>query len=185
MYKKPEKSETFMEGKSLLEEGINRKGDVTMYKYAVHIMAGCAVFFASAFAAFYEGSALAHNSWEWNYSTPVTGLMGGEVQEASDIARLDYFYYAAKHEPAFPLIMMASILYIMLICGLMLLRLKKRNAVMYFGLMAAFFVGGAGTLMGATSSGGRWFVSLFAMTAVVAGAYAIIAWRSLQKEADI
>ena len=185
MYKKPKKSETFMEDESLLEEGRNRKGDASMYKYAVHIMAGCAVFFASAFAAFYEGSALAHNTWEWSYSTPVTTLMGGEVEEASDIVRLDYFYYAAKHEPAFPLIMMASILYIMLICGLMLLRLKKRNAVMYFGLMAAFFVGGAGTLMEVTSSGGRWFVSLFAMTAVVAGAYAIIAWRSLQKEADI
>ncbi|MGM9950061.1 MAG: DUF4306 domain-containing protein [Lysinibacillus sp.] len=156
-----------------------------MYKYVVHIMAGCAVFLASAFVAFYEGSALAENSWEWSYSAPVTSMMGTEVQEASDISRLDYFYYAAKHEPLFPLAMIASVLYISIICGLLLLRLGKRHAVVYFGLVAAFSVGGAGALMGATSSGGKWFVSLFAMTAVVAGGYAIIAWRSLQKQADI
>ena len=156
-----------------------------MYKYFVHIIAGCALFLAAASVAFYEGSALADNSWEWSYSTPVTSLMGGEVQEASDIAKLDYFYYAAKHEPAFPLIMIASILYIVMICGFMLLRLKKRKAVLYFGIVAVLSFGAVGALLGATSSGSRWFVYLFIMTAVVASVYAVIAGRSLLRQANI
>lgn len=156
-----------------------------MYKYFVHIVAGCAIFLAAASVAFYEGSALADNSWEWSYSTPVTNLMGGEVQEASDIAKLDYFYYAAKNEPAFPLIMMASILYIVMICGFMLLRLKKRKAVLYFGIVAVLSLGAVGALLEAAASGSRWFVYLFVMTAVVASVYAIIAGRSLLRQANV
>ncbi len=155
-----------------------------MYKYVVQMVAGCAVFFASAYAAFYEGSALADNSWEWSYSTPITGLTGGTIERAADISPFDYFYFAAKHEPFFPVVMMASVLYIAVICGFMMLRLKKSKAVLYFSMVAVICVGAAGVLLDATSSGSRWFVSLFAMTAVVSGVYAIIAGKSLIREAN-
>lgn len=158
---------------------------VVLYKFIVQIIAGCAVFLASASAAFYEGSALADNSWEWSDSTPITSMMGREVQQASDISSFDYFYYAAKYEPAFPLIMMASVLYIVMICGFIMLRLKKRKAVLYFGIIAVFSFGAAGALMEATSSGSRWFVYLFVITAVVSSVYAIIAGKSLLRGANL
>jgi hypothetical protein len=156
-----------------------------MYKYVVLIAVGCAVFLASAFAAFYEGSALADNPWEWSYSTPVTSLMGEEVQQASDISSVDYFYYAAKYEPAFPLIMIASILYIVLICGFILLRLKNRKALLYFGIVAVISFGAVGAMLEASSSGSRWFVILFAITAVVSSVYAIIAGKGLIRQAKV
>lgn len=156
-----------------------------MSKYFVHVAVGCAMFLASAFAAYYEGSALADNSWEWSYSTPITSLLGVEVRQASDISSFDFFYYAAKYEPAFPLIMMASILYIVLICGFMLLRLKKRKALLYFGIVAVLSFGAVGALLEATSSGSRWFVPLFIITAVVSSVYAIIAGKGLVRQAKV
>lgn len=156
-----------------------------MYKYFVQVIAGCAVFLASAFAAFYEGSALADNSWEWSYSTPITSLLGRDVQQAADILPFDYFYFAAKHEPFFPVVMIASVLYIAMIGGFMLLRLRKRKAVLYFSIVTVISFGAAGAFLEATSSGSRWFVSLFAITAVISGVYAIIAGKNLVREANI
>jgi len=59
----------------------------------------------STVAAWYEGSAILDNPWEWKYSTPFSQMLYGEVQSDSDISQLDYFVYAAKFQPAFPVIM--------------------------------------------------------------------------------
>ena len=63
----------------------------------------------STVAAWYEGSAILDNPWEWKYSTPFSRLLNGEVHNNSDISQLDYFIYAAKFHPTFPVIMVISI----------------------------------------------------------------------------
>nr|WP_308447216.1 YjdJ family protein [Alkalihalobacterium chitinilyticum] len=69
----------------------------------------------STFASWYEGSAILDNPWEWEYSTPFSQLLYGEIQNANQISQLDHFVYAAKFQPTFPLIMVISGLYLILL----------------------------------------------------------------------
>ncbi|HZH61603.1 MAG TPA: YjdJ family protein [Metabacillus sp.] len=80
----------------------------------------------STAVAWYEGSAILNNPWEWRYSTPFTQLINGEVSNQSDISQLDYFIYASKFKPAFPIIMILSSLYILILSGFYSLKQKKK-----------------------------------------------------------
>ncbi|MGE7920522.1 YjdJ family protein [Viridibacillus sp. NPDC093762] len=73
--------------------------------------------FFSTFFAWYEGSTILDNPWEWKYSTPFSQLLYGEVHSASDISQLDYFIYAAKFQPTFPAIMVISSVYMLILIG--------------------------------------------------------------------
>ena len=53
-------------------------------------------------AAWYEGSTILDNPWEWKYSAIFTQLLHGEVVNQHTISQLDYFVYAAKFKPAYP-----------------------------------------------------------------------------------
>lgn len=75
------------------------------------------LFFLSIVVAWYEGSTILDNPWEWKYSTPFSRLLYGEVHSASDILQLDYFIYAAKFQPTYPVIMVISILYLLILIG--------------------------------------------------------------------
>ncbi|AJD89959.1 hypothetical protein JMA_06420 [Jeotgalibacillus malaysiensis] len=65
----------------------------------------------AAAGTWYEGSAIRDHSFEWAYSTPFSHLIHGEVLQVSQISSLDHFVYAAKFQPALPLVMTISALY--------------------------------------------------------------------------
>ncbi|WP_257985121.1 YjdJ family protein [Bacillus sp. T33-2] len=92
--------------------------------------------FSTAFAL-YEGSAILDNSLEWEYSTPFTELLYGEVNKSSDISQLDYFVYAAKFQPAYPVIMVLSSLYLLILIGYYVFKQVKKLFACYL-----FFLGG-------------------------------------------
>ncbi|MGE7603473.1 DUF4306 domain-containing protein [Peribacillus sp. NPDC097675] len=66
------------------------------------------------FCAWYEGSEILDNHWEWKYSTPFSE----KVDDTTDISNLDYFVYAAKFRPMFPALMMGTLLYLIMLTGL-------------------------------------------------------------------
>ncbi len=76
--------------------------------------------------AWYEGSAILDNRWEWKYSTPFSQFLNGHILSNSDISQLDYFVYAAKFQPTFPLIMQISGLYLLILIGFHTLKNKNK-----------------------------------------------------------
>jgi hypothetical protein len=99
------------------------------------------VFLFSALVAWYEGSALLEDPSEWKYSTPFSKLINGMVYEKSDILQWDFFIYAAKYRPTFPIIMLVSGLYLLLLIGYYLFKnLKKWYACYLFFISGGLFL---------------------------------------------
>ena len=90
------------------------------------------VFYA---VAWYEGSAILDNPWEWRYSTPFSQLLYGEVSELSDISQLDYFVYAAKFQPVFPIIIVLSSLYLLILIGYYIFQEEKKGFAYYLSFL--------------------------------------------------
>ncbi|MFE6169003.1 YjdJ family protein [Viridibacillus arvi] len=96
-----------------------------MLRFFIQFVTVLLLFIFSTFFAWYEGSTILDNPWEWGYSTPFSQLLNGEVHSASDVSQLDYFIYAAKFQPAFPVIMVISSLYLLILIGYY--SFKKKN----------------------------------------------------------
>ncbi len=74
--------------------------------------------------SWYEGSALLGHSLEWKHTAIFSGIVNGQVENASDILAIDYFIYAAKFAPAFPMLMLLGGIYLISLMGYILF---KRN----------------------------------------------------------
>ena len=98
----------------------------------------------STLAAFYEGSNLLEDSFEWGWSTPFTLLTTDRISSANQIFILDYLIYAAKFYPLFPSIMLLSIIYFLFLTGYTSI-IKKERRTFYFSILA--FVMTVGCLM--------------------------------------
>ncbi|WP_053361471.1 YjdJ family protein [Bacillus sp. FJAT-27251] len=101
------------------------------------IQCGIASFFLlfSTAVAWYEGSAILDNPWEWRYSTPFTHLFYGAVSNPSDISHLDYFVYASKFQPLFPVIMVLSSLYLLALIGYFIFKQEKKGFAYYLSFL--------------------------------------------------
>ncbi|WP_226669800.1 YjdJ family protein [Metabacillus litoralis] len=110
------------------------------------------LFLFSTAASWYEGSAILNNPWEWKYSTPFTTFFYGGVNNQSDISQLDYFIYAFKFLPTYPVIMVLSSMYLLILIGNY--TLKKRKWFIYY----LFFL-----------SGGCFLVSYLTINSITVG----------------
>lgn len=101
------------------------------------IQFGVASFFLlfSTTVAWYEGSAILDNPWEWRYSTPFTQLLYGVVSNPNDISQLDYFVYASKFQPTFPIIMVMSSLYLLILTGYYIFKQEKKGFAYYLSVL--------------------------------------------------
>jgi hypothetical protein len=112
-----------------------------MFRFIFQFGAAFVVFLFSATAAWYEGSALLDHPLEWKNTTPFTQLFHGPVQSGVDILQWDFFIYAAKNQPTYPMIMLISGLYLLLFCGYYLFkRVKKWYAYYLFMLCGGLFI---------------------------------------------
>ncbi|MFJ8067145.1 YjdJ family protein [Psychrobacillus sp. NPDC096426] len=128
-----------------------------MFKYVLQLIVGIFTLVVSTFIAWYEGSAIARTPWEWRYSTPFSNLFNMEITNGRDISQLDYFVYAAKFQPLFPVIMMASVLYILSIVGYYLIKNKPKWAIGFWGLMGCMMILLTGFIFNSPTIGGRIF----------------------------
>ena len=136
----------------------------------------------STVAALYEGSAILDDPWEWSYSTPFTQLLYGVVNNPSDISKLDYFVYAAKFQPAFPIIMVLSSLYLLILTGYHTFKQEK----IFFAYYLSFLGGGLLLLSYFTSSsptaGGHKMFSLFLVCGLLCIAASLIIYFQILKQ---
>ncbi|WP_188006600.1 DUF4306 domain-containing protein [Sporosarcina sp. ANT_H38] len=104
------------------------------FKVFIQLVLASILLIFSTGAAWYEGSALIEHSWEWKHTAIFSGLVNGQVENASEILPIDYFIYAAKFAHVFPLLMLLSVTYLILIMGYVLL---KRNHKMFTYFLAS------------------------------------------------
>ncbi|MBB5150341.1 MULTISPECIES: YjdJ family protein [Ureibacillus] len=111
-----------------------------MFKYWLQMIVGVAIFIISTFCAWYEGSEIVENSFEWNYSTPFTNVFIQVITNGRDISQLDYFVYAVKFHPLFPTMMMISLLYILAVAGIYLIKVKSKWVISFWGIVGLICV---------------------------------------------
>ncbi|SDH24257.1 protein of unknown function [Alteribacillus persepolensis] len=144
-----------------------------MHWFVIQLAVVFALFFVSTVAAWYEGSAVLYDPWEWKYSTPFSHVVYGNVEQASQITWLDHFVYAAKFQPLFPVLMTVSALYVLFLIGCRLLKTHRIRAAYYFtalGLLSfiisfmlldALTIGGSIFFYVLLASGGMCFLFLY------------------------
>ncbi len=94
------------------------------FRVIIQLVLASILLLFSTGAAWYEGSALLEHSWEWKHTAIFSLIVNGQVENASDILPFDYFIYAAKFAPLFPMLMLLSISYLIILMGSILF---KRN----------------------------------------------------------
>ncbi|KAB8126022.1 DUF4306 domain-containing protein [Gracilibacillus oryzae] len=101
-------------------------------KYIVQYVIAVFLLLFSTLAAWYEGSAIRDNPWEWKYST---FFSEGVVKTKADISQLDHFVYAAKFSPFFPILMVISLSYLLILsCYLIFRKSTKALCVSFLSL---------------------------------------------------
>lgn len=132
-----------------------------IFKLILQIIFALIIFVFSAAISLYEGSGI--TPWEWEYSTPFTHLFLGEIEKSSDILFLDYFIYAAKFHPFYPLTMILSLFYLIILFGVILYKIT--NKINYLGSISLIlciltFISTC-SLIKASTFGGKLFFYLF------------------------
>ncbi|WLV25364.1 YjdJ family protein [Aciduricibacillus chroicocephali] len=125
------------------------------------------IFLASFLFSWYEGSAVLENPWEWNYSTPFSHLLHGEVNKVSDISLLDHFVYAAKFHPLYPALMLLSGVYLLVLVGRIYFRKGDRGFFVYVAVLGALLLLLSLVMFNAYTSGGKLFFYLSLASGII------------------
>ncbi len=115
---------------------LDKRSEKALFLFFLQLAIAFMFLIFSTIAAWYEGSAIIDNPWEWKHSTLFSQLLYGEVQDASQISQIDHFVYASKFQPTFPLIMAISGLYLSLLIGYQFLMRQKRWFVYYLWFLS-------------------------------------------------
>ena len=130
-----------------------------MFRFIFQFCVATGVFLFSTLAAWYEGSVILNHPSEWRNSTPITQLVYGEVQHSNNILQWDFFIYAAKYRPSFPMIMTVSGLYLLIFLGYYFFkRVRKWYAYYLFLISGVLFLLGYFSFESYTDGGQKMFV---------------------------
>ncbi|WP_026564903.1 YjdJ family protein [Bacillus sp. UNC41MFS5] len=146
-----------------------------------HIQFGLAIIglvFSTAIA-WYEGSAILDNRWEWKYSTPFSQLLNGQILSNSDISQLDYFVYAVKFQPTFPLIMQLSGLYLFILIGYNTLKNKNKWFPYYLSFLGVVLFLVSYLILHSPTVGGRIFFTSSFLSGCLCTIYAVISYLQI------
>jgi hypothetical protein len=121
----------------------------------------------STIAARYEGSALVDSPSEWKHSTPFTQILKTGFSDGRDISQLDYFVYAAKFLPVFPVIMILSSLYLLILAGFYLFKNRGNSFSIYLFMLGIICVLAGLQLADSSTQGGRILFYVFVASGLV------------------
>ena len=109
-------------------------------KYVFQYLLALAILIFSTFASWYEGSAIRHHSFEWKYSAFFSKMFNGEIKSNTDISQLDHFIYAAKFSPSFPILMLCSLSYLLIISSYLVLRKNTKALIISHLALSALYL---------------------------------------------
>lgn len=132
------------------------------YKVIVQLIITFIAFIFSTLATLYEGSKILDVPWEWKHSAIFSEMINGRpVMQESDILRIDYFVYAAKFLPTFPLIMFLSATYILFLFGYILLKHKDKLFLYFLSTIGLLFLALSGFVSNSPTAGLKVFFISF------------------------
>ncbi|MGB6778448.1 MAG: DUF4306 domain-containing protein [Planococcus citreus] len=149
------------------------------FKHIIYLIGAFLVFIFSTLASWYEGGQLRDISWEWKYSAVFSTWLNGPVNEADDILVIDHFVYAAKFEPLFPLLMAASLLFIIFQLSAWLLKDRKTTYIIFLSLIAVGLLLMSAMLLNSPTTGLNLFSGFFGLSGLLT--LVLILYRNNQK----
>nr|WP_253957965.1 YjdJ family protein [Metabacillus halosaccharovorans] len=144
-----------------------------------YLLASMLMFF-STFAAWYEGSAIRDNPWEWKYSAYFSKLLNGEIKSSADLSQLDHFIYAAKFSPIYPSFLILSLFYILILSGYLLLKSEMKRMKYFICLCIITFLIGV-VVTDSPTIGGRYFAIFFTTLGIIHLALALSTYLKIKK----
>ncbi|MGE7024320.1 YjdJ family protein [Solibacillus cecembensis] len=159
-----------------------------MFKYVLQIIVGFFILALSTLFTLYEGSAITDLSWEWRYSTPFSNLFNIEIMNGHDISQLDYFVYAAKYQPLFPVIMLISIFYILNVFGYYVIRHQPKWRLIYWGLISCNILLFNSLIFNSPTVGGRiffWITLIMGVLSIAVTVFVYLKKTKIMKPVDV
>jgi hypothetical protein len=144
-----------------LYENIQKERRNPMIKYIFQYLLASALLLFSTFAAWYEGSEIRDDPWEWKYSAFFSKMFNGEITNSADISQLDHFIYAAKFSPIYPTFIIVSLSYILILSLYLLLKRYKRSLIVLLFSFGILYLLLGLTVADSPTIGGKYFMSVF------------------------
>jgi len=148
---------------------------VTKLSFKIIIQFGLASIFLlhSTWATWYEGSTILEKPWEWKHTAIFSQMVNGQVENLNDILPIDHFVYAAKFAPTFPLFMLLSATYLIILVGYILLKRKDKTFTYFLSVVGVLFLILSGFVSKSPTTGLKFFFVSFLLIGIVAIAIAL------------
>ncbi|WP_166462444.1 YjdJ family protein [Psychrobacillus vulpis] len=128
----------------------------------------------STVASWYEGSKILHLPWEWKYTAIFSKVVNGPVEKASDILPIDHFVYAAKFAPTFPIIMLLSSTYLLILVGYILFKHNDKKFSYFLSSIGVLFLVLSGFVSNSPTIGLKYFFTIFLFIGIISIVIALI-----------
>ncbi|MEE6450869.1 YjdJ family protein [Gottfriedia acidiceleris] len=150
-----------------------------MIRLSIQFILALILLIFSTFASWYEGSEILDKPWEWKYSTPFTKLFYEGNYNVSNISHLDYFVYAVKFKPTYPIIMLVSILYLLIIIGYFYLKPRIKWLAYYQFILGGGFIILSYLVFQSPTLGGQTLYKIFILSAIFCIGASIITYLQI------
>ncbi|WP_338472458.1 YjdJ family protein [Niallia sp. XMNu-256] len=132
-----------------------------MFKIMIQLGLSFMVFLVSTIVAWYEGSNLLQDTHEWKSTAIFSQWLNGEVIHSGDILLVDFFIYAAKFFPTFPILMLLSGTHLLVLIGYLLFRRSQKGYAGYLSFFGILFLGISGIVANSPSHDLHTFFNIF------------------------
>lgn len=136
-------------------------------KYAVQYLIALMLLAFSTFIAWYEGSAIRDVPWEWKHTAFFSNVLNGQITNNSDISQLDYFIYAAKFHPVYPILILFSLSYIVTLSGYLLFKNYIKRLTVFLSAISIIYVLLGLTIYSSPTVGAKYFTFVFLFNGLV------------------
>ncbi|MRH43477.1 DUF4306 domain-containing protein [Aquibacillus halophilus] len=150
-------------------------------KHSVQLGLAFFLLMFSTIAAWYEGSELLNNPWEWEYSTPFSHLFNQQVEISSDISQLDFFIYSGKFTPIFPVLMIISLMYLVNVSVYLMVKRNLKHFSLFLAVKGILLLMLIGSVSESPTIGGGIFTITFLISGTVCLAVALVFYFELFK----
>ncbi|CAH0232466.1 hypothetical protein SRABI96_02713 [Peribacillus sp. Bi96] len=150
------------------------------FKYIFQMIIAAIFFLLFSVCTWYEGSEILDNPWEWKYSTYFSQASDDQVMDAQDISDLDYFVYAAKFKPTFPIFMILAASYLIILTGYILFKGSIKRMALFLSGLGALFLLSSVFVSNTPTVGGTIFQVFFLISGMISimGAALYYFWMS-------
>lgn len=166
--------------KQLLQNAQNKK-EVELMKSSIQFISSLLILIFSTFVAWYEGSTIRDNPWEWKHSAFFSKIFNGEITNSGDISQLDHFIYAAKFKPIYPIFMILSLTYILILSAYLILKYNKRKLMVFHFCFGALFFILSAAITDSPTIGGKYLTTVFIISSVINFILALVFYLKLKK----